>query len=63
VPLDEGNGGGIGSALLPLPPSMGGHPLAAHGAAVPAGAGGGDSGGRWRTMPEVGQAGPKAKTG
>jgi hypothetical protein len=37
VPLDEGNGGGIGGASLPLPPSTGGHPLAAHGAAAPAG--------------------------
>jgi hypothetical protein len=26
-------------------------------------AGGGGSGGRWKTMPEVGQAGPKAKIG
>jgi hypothetical protein len=38
APLDEGNGGGIGGASLPLPPSMGGHPLATHGAAAPAGA-------------------------
>jgi hypothetical protein len=33
--LDEGPGGGIGGASLPLPPSTGGHPLAAHGAAAP----------------------------
>jgi hypothetical protein len=38
APLDEGNGGGIGGASLPLPPSTGGHPLAAHGAAALAGA-------------------------
>jgi hypothetical protein len=38
VPLDEGNGGGIGSASLPLPPSTGGHPLVGHGVAAPAGA-------------------------
>jgi hypothetical protein len=36
APLDEGNGGGIGGASLPLPPSTGEHPLAAHGAAAPA---------------------------
>jgi hypothetical protein len=63
APLDEGNGGGIGGASLPLPPSTGGHPLVAHGAAAPAGVGGGGSGGRWKMMPEVGQAGPKAETG
>jgi hypothetical protein len=38
APLDEGNGGGICGASLPLPPSMGGHPLAAHSAAAPVGA-------------------------
>jgi hypothetical protein len=38
APLDERNGGGIGGASLPLPPSTGGHPLAAHGAAARAGA-------------------------
>jgi hypothetical protein len=38
APLDEGNGGGIGGASLPLPPSTGGHPLAAHVAAALAGA-------------------------
>jgi hypothetical protein len=38
APLNEGNGGGIGGASLPLPPSTGGHPLAAHGAAARAGA-------------------------
>jgi hypothetical protein len=37
APLDEGKGGGKGGALLPLPPSTGGHPLAVHGAAAPAG--------------------------
>jgi hypothetical protein len=28
--LDEGNGGGTGDALLPLPPSIEGHPMAVH---------------------------------
>jgi hypothetical protein len=36
APLDEGNGGGIGGASLPLPPSTGGHPLVAHDMAAPA---------------------------
>jgi hypothetical protein len=35
APLDEGNGGGTGGALLPLPPSTGGHPMVACGAAAP----------------------------
>jgi hypothetical protein len=38
VPLDEGNGGGIGGASLHLPLSTGGHPMAAHGVVAPAGA-------------------------
>jgi hypothetical protein len=37
APLDEGNRGGTGGASLP-PPSMGGHPMVAHGTAAPAGA-------------------------
>jgi hypothetical protein len=36
--LDDGNGGGTGGASLPLPPSTGEHPMAAHGAAAPCGA-------------------------
>jgi hypothetical protein len=35
VPLDEGNGGGTSGASLPLPPSTGGRPTAAHGAVAP----------------------------
>jgi hypothetical protein len=38
APLDEGKGGGIGGASLPLPPSTGGHPVAAHSVVAPAGA-------------------------
>jgi hypothetical protein len=38
APLDEGNRGGTCGASLPLPPSTGGLPMAAHGAAAPAGA-------------------------
>jgi hypothetical protein len=38
VPLDEGKGGGIGGASLPLALSTGRHPLVAHGVAAPAGA-------------------------
>jgi hypothetical protein len=37
APLDGGNGGGTGGSSLPLPPSMGGPPMAAHGMAAPAG--------------------------
>jgi hypothetical protein len=38
APLDEGNRGGTGGASPPVPPSMGGHPMAAHGAAARRGA-------------------------
>jgi hypothetical protein len=37
APIDEGNEGGTGGASLPLPPSTGGHPMAAHGVAALAG--------------------------
>jgi hypothetical protein len=39
APLDEGNEGGTGGGSLPLPLSMGGHPMAVHDVAAPTGAG------------------------
>jgi hypothetical protein len=38
VPLDEGNGGGTGDALPPLPSGTGGRPTVVHGTAAHQGA-------------------------
>jgi hypothetical protein len=57
APLDEGNGGGTCGASLPLPPSMGGHPMAAPAGAVAARAlseEGDDPG--WSGLGQIGRA-------
>jgi hypothetical protein len=62
VPLDEGNRGDTGGASLPLPLSMGGHPME-HGAAVPVGAVAAQAFGRRKEKRERASAGPKGRSG
>jgi hypothetical protein len=63
APLDEGNGGGTGGALLPLPPSMGGHPMATQGTTASVGAVAARAFGRRKEKRERASAGPKGRSG
>jgi hypothetical protein len=61
--LMKGNRGGIGGALLPLPPSTGGHPMVVHGAAAPVGAVAARAFDRRKEKMERASTGPKGRSG